>query len=204
VKYEYLSNESMIEIHDIFLSSFDCLTPDIWSALRSRLILPVFPSPLERRYFCSSHPFREDSRFSGIIAYLTKKHGGNVHGRHIVILTSSSISGSAEYPLKNIVDLDTQFHFWTRDEINQWICWDFQNLRIIPSHYVIKSEGPGGSHLRTWVLEGSNDGCSWIELDHRTNDLTLNGSLAVGTFEIQKRNEVRMIRITSYHVSKSR
>jgi hypothetical protein len=44
-------------------------------------------------------------------------------------------------------------------------------------------------------LEGSQDGKSWVELDRRVNNMTLNSQDAIATFSISQIIEVRMIRL---------
>jgi hypothetical protein len=194
VRYDYLSIESVIEFADIVSSSFDFMIPAVWAAIRARLILPVLPPPLETRFCDLFHPFCEDRPLSGIITYLTRKHSGNVHDRGIVTLTASSqTEAAANRPIRNLADLNTACNFWTRNESNQWICWNFKGLRIIPSHYTIMSEH-GYVDLRSWVLEGSKDGSSWMELDKRENDASLKGG-KIATFKIGRQEEVVMIRI---------
>jgi hypothetical protein len=44
-------------------------------------------------------------------------------------------------------------------------------MRIIPTHYSVRSNGggPNGSHLRSWVVEVSKDGEGWDVVDQRTD-----------------------------------
>jgi hypothetical protein len=96
----------------------------------------------------------------GIIAHLTRECGGNVHDRHAVDITSGSFeketcganphSGAYDnllrYAAKNAFDLETDSPFLSayRDEEgviphtrNNWLCYDFKERRIVPSHYTI-------------------------------------------------------------------
>ena len=50
------------------------------------------------------------------------------------------------------------------------------------SHY----ENPGGPHLKSWVIEVSNDGDTWFEIDRRENNYDLNGELVTANFKISK------------------
>jgi hypothetical protein len=81
--------------------------------------IPVSPfSPSESRQAVeSSHsrtslkevefPLRKNKRRDGIIQYLTRKHGGNVHDKGIVIITSKSLDtdNSNSTDTRNVVDL---------------------------------------------------------------------------------------------------
>ena len=54
------------------------------------------------------------------------------------------------------------------DEPNSWICFDFKERKVRLAQYSLKSDGFAGSgNLVDWVIEGSNDGNEWKEVDRR-------------------------------------
>jgi hypothetical protein len=65
--------------------------------------------------------------------------------------------------------------FKSEDELGQWICFDFKTLRIKPTHYTIQTYcgERKGHHLKSWAIEGSDDGVSWTEIDLRENNSDL-------------------------------
>jgi hypothetical protein len=65
---------------------------------------------------------------------------------------------------ENVADLTSHFAFSSEDEEDQWICWDFQDLRIQITHYTIRSD-----KLKSWELMGSMDGTNWEGIDTKTN-----------------------------------
>jgi hypothetical protein len=157
----------------------------------------VIPDLCEDRFISSHHPYFASRPLSGIISFLTHKHGGNVHDRGIIKLSSSSQTSSADaHPLKDIVDLYIPSRFWTENLPNQWICFDFKTYRVIPTHYSVVPES-GASNLRNWVLEGWNDNQSWVTLDTRNNDDALRLKPSSATFKLgsDEIGEFRMIRI---------
>jgi hypothetical protein len=87
----------------------------------------------------------------------------------------------------------SEFH--SEDELSQWICWDFKTLRIEPTHYTIQTYGggPNWSHLKSWAVEGSDDGSSWTEIHRRENNSDLNGRRAVKTFAVSRAGSFRRI-----------
>jgi hypothetical protein len=117
IKYEYLSIESMIEFVEMIDSTFDFLTPNVFAALRARLILYVRPFPTTRSLL-SSHPFLPElPPFAGIICYLTQKYGGNILDRGIIVITASSQNHQREAnPLRNLVDLNMSSCSWTANQ----------------------------------------------------------------------------------------
>jgi hypothetical protein len=141
-------------------------------------------------------PLPSANSLDGIISYLTRKHGGNVHDSAIVTLTSKSVlSDDARYAVRNLADLASQAGFYSKDEPNQWVCWDFHEMRVRPTHYTIKS-----ARLKSWVIESSLDGVNWAEMDRKTNTTDLKsprlGSNAVASFALSNPTEFRFIRLT--------
>jgi hypothetical protein len=130
----------------------------------------------------------------GILCYLTKKHGGNVDEKGLVTITSKSVKDTCPwYPLKNIADFATHWSFKSGDETGQWVCWDFHEMRVRPSHCTMISRG-----LKSWVVEGSLDGGTWTEIDRQTNNNVFESkSWSAALFTLSTPVESRFIRLTS-------
>jgi hypothetical protein len=52
------------------------------------------------------------------------------------------------------------------DTRNNRVCFDFEERRVVPTHYTIRTT-QNGPHLRAWVVETSADAENWQEVDHR-------------------------------------
>jgi hypothetical protein len=156
----------------------------------------------------------------GITAHLTRECGGNVHDRHVIDVACGSFEKetagdnphSGAYnnqPMsaaKNAADLESDScfnsafrHSWeaiphTR---NNWICYDFKERRIVPTHYTIRTngDGPGYSHLKSWLVETSVDGENWREVAHEEDNEQLNGRRFTATFTIAGGGKCRFIRL---------
>ena len=118
----------------------------------------------------------------GIIAHLTSECGGNVHEKGVVEVTASSChSGGA----KCVAELGTGSFFYSENEKDSWIRYDFKDRRVAPTSYSIRTDN-GLSHPKSWVLEVSNDGRegSWEVVDRRENNSSLNGKYLTGNFKI--------------------
>jgi hypothetical protein len=140
-------------------------------------------------------PMTERRRLDGIISYLTKKHGGNVHDRGIVAITASSVVHPRN-DAKMAADADFSSWFLSRDEPGQWVCWDFREMRVRPTHYSIAT-----SSLRSWLLEGSVDGERWAEFDRQTDrmDFMFHSNCpewGITPFAVANPLECRFIRLT--------
>jgi hypothetical protein len=133
--------------------------------------------------------------FKGIISHLTAKCGGNVHDRGIVEITASSAHQDdfGDYAPRNIADLGTYSFFRSENKPGQWICLDFKTVRIEPTHYTIRTGKLG--HLKSWAVEGSDDGVSWTEIDRRENNSDLSRWGAVKTFAISQSVSFKRIRL---------
>jgi hypothetical protein len=77
-------------------------------------------------------------------------------------------------------------------------------MRVTLTHYSVRSRRDGNSaNLRSWILEGSNDCESWVEIDHHTNDSSLNSQGAIATFPISSSSDYRYIRLRQTGVNSS-
>jgi hypothetical protein len=202
IRYEYLSTETMKSFICLIEKSFDFLSFPIWRSLSRRLSLPVSINLSTKRFIdqldsVSCHySGSELGSFDGIISYLTKKHCGHVVDRDVISITASSVASAQTYRLHLLVDFQSQTGFATKDLPNSWICYDFKSLRINLTDYSIQARRDyNGNHLRSWTLEGSIDGQSWIEFDRRENDTSLNIQGAIGTFSISSSTDCRYTRV---------
>jgi hypothetical protein len=86
--------------------------------------------------------------------------------------------------------------FVSRNFQDSWVCIDFQDRKVRLTHYVLReSTNDKRDLLRYWVLEGSNDGEEWVELDHHQNDGTLNEHGLMALFQVNRELEVHRIRL---------
>jgi hypothetical protein len=148
--------------------------------------LKPFPDP-QKSYGAVQFPVVEGK---GMIAWLIEKHGANLHDAGVVTVTSKS--ALANYEPKNVVSRSRIEGFRSRNEDNEWICWDFGSIRVKPSQYEIS-----GLHLASWCIEGSLDGENWTELDRQGPEQFL-GNLERRTvsFHVVMQQDFRFIRLT--------
>jgi hypothetical protein len=200
VRFEYLSCESIASFETWSIEHFEDISASLrlWRAICVRLSLSVSPSIPNSRSIPKSRPVGRvfspstDGSLDGIISHLSHEHGGNVHDRGIVSISASSIC--EPYAPKNAADLETETYFESQCRPDQSLCYDFMNQRLIPTHYTIRTH-PNNWFLRSWTLEGSIDGSSWIQLDDQKNNATTNSGRPIGTFAIPHSSECRFIRL---------
>jgi hypothetical protein len=111
-------------------------------------------------------PYRANEPLNGIIAYLTRKYGGNVHDRGIVTITSKSVySSDPGFAVRNVADLDSPSYFLSNGEESQWIVWNFHGLRIDRTHITIRRQRDS-SCTGNSLIYFSNPGSSSISYDY--------------------------------------
>jgi hypothetical protein len=219
VRLEYCSTNVMGDFFDRLSEHFYEINASIWASLRARLVLPYGI----RRQFPPS--VKKGGQFDvpdGIIAYLTRKCGGNVHDHHVVAVTSGSFEKETQganphsgvwnndraWAAKNAADLEADSEFrsaYRRKEEyitptrNNWLCYDFKERRIAPTHYALRTNhwGPGKAHLKSWLIETSADGQSWREVAREEDTSRLNGEYVSGTFAVAGGGECRFIRLVN-------
>jgi hypothetical protein len=135
----------------------------------------------------------KESSVDGILSDLTKKHGGNVHEKEIVTIASKSFSDNPSYAPRNVADLTSGSIFLSKNEPDQWVCWDFRERRVRPTHYTIWT---GCDGRKSGVVEGSLDGESWAEIDRQTNNEDFKDGWKTVSFAVSKPAECRFIRLT--------
>jgi hypothetical protein len=183
------------------LESLDCrisaLEPNLGTGLEDlklsiAISIPVPPVSLLKSLKKVRFPFKEAKSLDGVISYLTRKHGGHVHDKGIVTITSKSVHDDRpKFALRNIADLTSDSYFYSKDEPDQWFCCDFHEMRVCPTHYTIASW-----ELQSWVIKSSLEGRKWIEIDRRTNTKDFKDGLETVSFAVSTSSACRFIRLT--------
>jgi hypothetical protein len=135
---------------------------------------------------------------AGIVSHLCRKHGGNIHEKGIVTIASSSVyRDEPRYSAKNLAAMSSRLIFSSKNEPNQWVRWDFHDIRVVLTRYSIQTHASlrNGAHLKSWVIDGSIDGLRWTEFDRQANNDNLNERLAVRSFSVSASSECRFVRL---------
>jgi serine/threonine protein kinase len=132
-----------------------------------------------------------------IFAQLNEKYGGNVAELGIVTISGNSVDESRERGLPHLLEPNWTKCWTSKNDKHSWLQFDFHGMNIIISSYTIKTYplGRGFSHMRSWTLQGSVDGVSWIDLDTRVNTSELNGRSKTGVFTLAGPTEVRSLKL---------
>jgi hypothetical protein len=130
IRLEYLSRDSISTL--ISLNPLQFGRP-LWDNLWERLKSPIEVKPEQMvEIQC---PMPRDESLVGIISRLHRKCGGSVHEKEIVTVTSKSVSSNVAWnAVVNVLDFSSTWSFSSKNEPNQWACWDFHNRRVRPTH----------------------------------------------------------------------
>ena len=132
--------------------------------------------------------------FNGIVAHLRGECGGNPHEKGVISITASSTESSAQ--CHEVVDYGWSSFWFSKDEPNSFIQFDFKSRRVCLSGYSLKSHNGTGQFFVSWVIEVSDDGSTWEAVDERnTQDLV--GANKVKTYECSRQSNkfVRFVRM---------
>lgn len=127
-----------------------------------------------------------NSMFNGILNYIRGKNVNLVD----INVSSFCLKDKNNWPQNIIKYEDTKSFFCSDDQPNQYIMFDFKNHPVVPKSYSIRSsyQRKDLSHLKSWVIEGSNNEIKWIKLDEQKNNSSLNGSNYSHNFSINNPN----------------
>lgn len=107
-----------------------------------------------------------DDNFTGIINYFRLKSNGNIGN----VISISLSPCNSNFPPSSVVKYENKYdYFYSQNQQYSWICFDFLESKIIPSHYQIMSYNGGinSYNPKSWVIQGSNDQNVWVNLDEQ-------------------------------------
>lgn len=190
-----------------FIQNFDFnhLNHSIWESIIERTEnSDVKSEKLEetlkrRKYKENRNPklfkYEKGKEFDGIFKYLTNKTGSNIHDNGTIEVTCNRFYPS-NHP-KYLLDFNESQYFCAKDNYDVWICFDFKQMKANITNYSIRTinQNNVSHHLKSWVIETSDDKNNWTVIDEHTDCQTLNGVNINDTFEVQKNQLARYVRL---------
>ena len=201
--YEYVnfvncSSTSMQTFLNTF--SIENINEGIWNQMKGRLEQPIEQQNQinqSNRYHIKEFP-KGSADFDGIINYLRKQTNNQIENE--IKITASSIlrNDVNDYGPYNSIQYENQKYFCTQNSPNSWICFEFKNYQIIPTHYTIRSRNGGYYAPINYKIEVSNDNSTWYEIDKQNGGPFTNGQQATFTIPIDKNKQkvAKYIRLT--------
>lgn len=195
------SANAISEFVDIY--NLNDITNETWTKICHRLKNEVKNEPkenCEKRYVNREEKFSysEGKNFSGILNHFMNKSNGNIS--NCVNITASSFCSTGFEP-ENVVLYNNQNKYYHSNNLpNSWICFDFKDHRVNLTNYSIRTDPRNQNsnyHLKSWVVEGSNDNSSWETIDKQENCSILNKQNFVYTFTVKNntQNNYQYIRL---------
>lgn len=148
--------------------------------------------------------------FEGIIAYLTKKVGQNVHDNGIIEVTANSRYYQQTYSSKTylpqallnekVTSRDTflgQPDFFAPEKGNSdfWIVFDFKKMKVKLTSYTIKNTRyVNVANIKNWFIEVSDDNKKWTQIDQHRDSETFKKGDVTETFNVTEKDFVRYVR----------
>ena len=89
-----------------------------------------------------------------------------------------------------MIDYDKDNEYKSTDVGGAVVCFDFKDKFVNLSKYQIQTsmKEKSTTHLKNWVIEVSEDGSNWFEIDRRKNDESLNEPRKSNVFDVQNPN----------------
>ena len=195
VLFAYISflNVSSSKIEE-FLSKFEFedINGRIWEKLKERLSKNIDVKSLISSYQENIKEYnRRYSKEVSIIDYLNKECGGDIIAKGRIYLSASSYGNG---DINQILDLSTNSCFYTKNQPDSYILFDFKSSMVQLKNYSLTS-GENKFHLRNWVLESSDDGFHFETIHQESNCSKVNGSNQKSKFNVRHKKYQRFIRL---------
>lgn len=139
----------------------------------------------------------EGHEFEGIFNHLTKLKGENIGRNGTISITSNSICNPRNnYDPSNLLDDNEKNYASTvSDSKIAWICFDFKDMVVQITGYSIKSSNYTSGHLKSWVIEISDDNQKWETIDSHSNCTELRGKKLTRNFSVTPHGFARYCRL---------
>jgi hypothetical protein len=185
VRFDCLSGASIANFIRLSEDYFVLIDLDLWKVICRRLEVDPGSDCETERTKEVYRPLDERDRPDGIFSYLSRGWG-ILSGIDLLKVTMKSVynDGDPEIAAARIVHRRT---FFSKDEPNQWVCWELKFHCTRPTHYSFYS------HAKSWIVEGSMDGIHWWEIDRQT-DAELTGRARC--FDVSQSLDCKFIRLT--------
>jgi hypothetical protein len=144
---------------------------------------PLLPASKPRPSF--TFELTDNVSLNGIIAYLTKRFGGNISSKRVIEF----------WPCDSTCLLNLNTEKSIRLGMNTSVTWNFIKKRVIPTHYTLLGYH-GEEYPEAWMIEGSLDDKSWVVLDERKDNYDLEGEYVAWSYPFSKTTECRSIRMS--------
>ncbi|EAY18748.1 F5/8 type C domain containing protein [Trichomonas vaginalis G3] len=211
ILFEFVSTENMKKF--ISIADPNEITGRLWASISKRLEMKVFPDwKSETRHIYSSVKENEVKRtmerlyyddkkeWNGIIQYLWRKNNENPHNAGLIFIGVSSTYNGVHQ--QSVIDLSWDNYWYSTNEKNSYFSVDFLKMLVVPRSVEIRN-GKSGYSLKSWVIEGSNDGINFDILDEHESCLDFKPKYTTKVYQLNNpdNKEYRIIRLRQTSVN---
>ena len=194
---DYMTVDAVHELLDFI--ELDDVSGLLFESMKRRLSLDVSPTVKHfERYKIKGQRYEyvEGEPFNGILNHLNNECGGNAHRSHAINITASSRGGWNGNPCQ-LIDYGWTGAWGTQNVSHSWVMIDFKDKQVFLTGYSLRAHnwGLNSYHLKSWVLEGSQDGEKWATIDEHSDSNALNGPMKCHTWKVKKTLPFRYIRL---------
>ena len=133
-------------------------------------------------------------RFNGIVRHILKDDTEASIAKGVIGVSASTVvnKSKSNQPIcallkRNEKGSDYCYFHSKENDSDAWLCLDFKDKKVNPSHYSLKSYPSGNYNIINWNIEGSNNGEKWEILDSQRDSSALTSSNAEVTFEMKNK-----------------
>lgn len=138
-------------------------------------------------------PFNSNHLFEGVFHYVQKS---NCQLNKNIKVSSSTVLGQNHGP-ENSLNNSNSDYFATQNLPNQYFLINLLDKELIFRGYSLETceWNEGNEHLKNWIVEVSEDGKNWIEVDRHENENILNQKNATCHFNVENALKCKFIKI---------
>lgn len=193
VIFQNVELKTMNEFVDIF--DINDINSYTWNSISQRLLQEIkINLTNNKRYKTNTEKNNDDDEkekgkvfsyskekvWDGILNYLCKKSNGEIDNE--IKITASS-NRDNDLP-KNVTNYEDDLsYFYSLNQSNSFLCFDFNKYKVIITDYTIKSKD-SSYNPKSWVIEASNNQETWEIIDSQDDFQGLRDSNQICTFKI--------------------
>ncbi|KAJ4462708.1 hypothetical protein PAPYR_720 [Paratrimastix pyriformis] len=136
--------------------------------------------------------YREDGEAEGLFSWLGTDMGRAPYRNPALgpePLVAATCSSTEVGAAATLVGRDPAAYYYSENQAAQWVRIELLGgRRVAPTHYTLRTRaGCERNHLRSWKLEGSADGQTWVTLRAHLNDDALSNLHSQATWAVEWR-----------------
>lgn len=161
-----------LSVADMMRYTEEMRLSDLTGAVFHSLCKRITERPMRRISDEQEFKYHKGHAFEGLFWNLQKQWNKSLFASNILKIEASDGSDPSR-----IITGEGADCWYSRNEENSWVMIDFLDHAFKMSQYSLRTfvGAPNSGHLKTWAIEGSNNGKDWTVIDKRKDNENLNG-----------------------------